>query len=118
MFKFTRHSIFLSFLICPGRKVANAEDERSFSNDPEFYCDIGPGFIITRHALQHLCPRLIVCQREYISINVPTGLQLARCILRFLNETCKSPGHVSKIADDFESYICHIHCSFMIDTLT
>ena len=87
-----------------GRKIATDENERSFVNDPINQCDIGPGFIITRHGLQRLCPHITVCQRDYTSINVASGLQLSRCILRFLNQTCSSAGAVSKLFLEYTYY--------------
>nr|XP_009861406.1 chondroitin sulfate synthase 3-like [Ciona intestinalis] len=71
-----------------GHKEDTKDRFKHFINEPSSYCSSGPGFVLSRQALQLLCPRLPSCQRDYGSNTVPPGLQLARCVKRFLNTSC------------------------------
>nr|CAB3230945.1 chondroitin sulfate synthase 3-like [Phallusia mammillata] len=71
-----------------GHKIVTDIADKQYTNDPDHYCSTGPGFVLSRHALQKMCPHITVCQSEYQSSSTPSGLQFARCALRFLNMTC------------------------------
>ena len=83
--------------LCPlaGSKATTSSDQVHFLNEPKLYCPIGSGFILSRHALQSLCPHVKVCASEYVTDDVAAGLNMARCMKRFLNMTCEYSVKVS-----------------------
>ncbi|XP_076813298.1 chondroitin sulfate synthase 1-like isoform X2 [Clavelina lepadiformis] len=87
LLNFTNHLDEMK-LLWIGKKVITAPAQKQFTNDPELYCATGPGFLLSRNALQMLCPRLQTCQVEYSADDVDLGLLLGRCLKRFLNINC------------------------------
>nr|XP_039266740.1 chondroitin sulfate synthase 1-like [Styela clava] len=62
--------------------------QRYYTNDPDYFCHSGPGFILSRRTMQGLCPHLEVCEALYNRDYERPGYELSRCFRRFLNINC------------------------------
>jgi len=85
-----------------GRKTSYENVDRLYYNDASFHCPINPGFIVSRHTLQRLCPHISICIKEHSDqsqLHQPS-LNLARCMKRFLNLNCSSSSKFHKLSAD------------------
>jgi len=84
-----------------GNSEKMAESDRVYRNDVAEYCSINPGIVITRRAMQRVCPHIKTCNNEINhqgQQDVPS-LNLARCFKSFLNSSCISNDKFYKFSD-------------------